>query len=48
MVADYTDYRSNPPGNNNVDVPPSSFRVGLESNMYAEDYTCRFSKTGDG
>lgn len=40
LVADYTDYRSNPPGNNDVDVASVFLSVSvLESNTFAEDYT---------
>ena len=47
LVADYTDYRSNPPGNNNVDVASVFLSVSvLESNMYAEDYTLQVEQNG--
>ena len=47
LVADYTDYRSNPPGNNNVDVASIFLSVSvLESNMYAEDYTVQVEQNG--
>ncbi len=47
LVADYTDYRSNPPGNNNIDVASVFLSVSvLESNMYAEDYTVQVEQNG--
>lgn len=47
LVADYTDYRSNPPGNNNVDVAAVFLSVSvLESNTFAEDYTVQVQQNG--
>jgi hypothetical protein len=47
MVADYTDYRSNPPGNNEIDVASVFLSVSvLESNTYAEDYSVQVKQDG--
>ena len=47
LVADYTDYRSNPPGNNDVDVASVFLSVSvLESNTFAEDYTVQVQQNG--
>ncbi len=47
LVADYTDYRSNPPGNNDIDVASVFLSVSvLESNTYAEDYTVQVQQNG--
>jgi len=47
MVADYTDYRSNPPGNNVIDVASVFLSISvLESNTYAEDYTVQVEQNG--
>jgi hypothetical protein len=48
LVADYTDYRSNPPGNNDVDVASIFLSVSiLESNTFAEDYTVQVEQNGE-
>jgi len=47
LVADYTDYRSNPPGNSEIDIASVFLSVSvLESNTIAEDYTVQVEQNG--